>query len=54
MIARERNHDLIGIQNNNLCFTSLVKDAPYTRIGKSENCKNGRGGVLANNVYILE
>jgi hypothetical protein len=54
MLARERNHDILGIQNNNLCFTNLVKDTQYTRIGKSDNCKNGRGGVLANNVYILE
>lgn len=54
MIARERNHDILGIQNNNLCFTNLVKDTQYTRIGKSDNCKNGRGGALANDVYILE
>ena len=54
MLARERNHDLIGVQNNNLCYTSLVKEAQYTRIAKSDNCKNGRGGALANDVYILQ
>merc|ERR1719291_1047836 len=46
-------YEAFGVQNNDECWCGLLfKDA--AQYGKATHCKNGRGGVMANDVYRFD
>ena len=42
-----------GVQDGGQCFSSKDAGTRYTKYGKADNCKDGKGGAWANNVYLI-
>lgn len=42
-----------GVQFGGQCFTGPSAHLTYSKYGKASNCKDGRGGTWANDVYLV-
>ena len=52
-IADARGYKIIAIQEQEMCWSGPHAMETYDRHGKADNCKNGKGGVNANDVYFV-
>ena len=51
-VAKERGLVLFAVQNGGQCFGSLSLNG-YRYYGRSQRCRNGKGGPWANDVYKI-
>ena len=51
-VAKKRNMVLFALQHGGYC-TAARNFNGYMRYGKSDKCRNGKGGVWANDVYHI-
>lgn len=51
--AVKRGFRLFALQHGGWCAASRSGHRTYARYGKSNKCRNGKGGPWANNVYVL-
>ncbi|CAB4002275.1 Hypothetical predicted protein, partial [Paramuricea clavata] len=52
-IARSRGYQLFAIQNGGMCLSGPKAHETYKIHGLARNCKDGKGGEWANDVYIF-
>ena len=52
-VARSRGYQLFAIQNGGMCLSGLKVQETYKIHGLARNCKDGKGGEWANDVYIF-
>lgn len=45
---------VFGIHKGGACFSGPKADQTFNKFGESADCKNGRGGVGATDVYQLD
>jgi hypothetical protein len=45
---------VFGIHRGGACFSGSKADETFNKFGESADCKNGRGGVRASDVYRLD
>ena len=50
--AKARGYHIFALQNGGWC-AGMKGSTRYQKYGKSSNCKNGRGGYWANDVYQI-
>lgn len=51
--AYKRGYKLFAVQHGGWCAASRNGHRTYARYGKSNKCRNGKGGPWANDVYVL-
>ena len=51
-VARERGNKIFAVQHQGWCAAAKNLKG-YRRYGRAKNCKNGKGGGWANNVYLI-
>ena len=52
--AKEMGFSVFAVQNEMECFTAADAEETYKKHGESNVCYNGRGGSLAQNVYLVD
>ena len=52
-VAKEKGYKVFGIQDGGWCATSTNGHLTFNRYGKADNCVNGKGGMLAFDVYAI-
>jgi hypothetical protein len=52
-VARSRGYQIFAIQNGGMCLSGLKAHETYKIHGLARNCKDGKGGEWANDVYIF-
>ena len=52
--ALSHGFTVFAVQYQNECYTSADAESTYTKYGEVDNCKNGRGGFSALDVYNIE
>ena len=52
-VARSRGYQLFAIQNGGMCLSGPKAQETYKIHGLARNCKDGKGGEWANDVYIF-
>ena len=52
--AKEKGFSVFAVQNERECFTAADAEETYKKHGESNVCYNGRGGSLAQNVYLVD
>ena len=52
--AYKRGYKLFAVQHGGWCAASRNGHRTYARYGKSNKCRNGKGGPWANDVYVLQ
>ncbi|XP_015775212.1 PREDICTED: uncharacterized protein LOC107353382, partial [Acropora digitifera] len=52
--AYRRGYRVFALQNGGWCASSRLAFRTYARYGRARNCKNGKGGPWANDVYFLQ
>ena len=53
MAAQKRGYRVFAVQHGGWCAASRTGHLTYRRYGKSNRCRNGKGGPWANDVYVL-
>ena len=53
-VAALRGHKVFGVQHGGWCASSPTGHRTYGKYGRAKNCKNGKGGAWANDVYKLK
>ena len=52
-VARDRGYNYFGVNNGGWCVGSFDAELKYKTYGKLSNCKDGKGGQWANDVYFV-
>jgi len=52
-VAHNKGYKVFGLQNGGECWTGTAAYGSYDMYGESTNCKNGKGGICANDVYSI-
>ena len=50
-VAKSQGFGIFGLQHGGECWGSSVLDNAYGKYGTSADCKDGKGGIWANDVY---
>ncbi|CAH3194779.1 unnamed protein product [Porites evermanni] len=53
LAAEKRGYKVFAMQHQGWCASSRRAHLTYRRYGKSNRCRNGKGGPWANTVYVL-
>lgn len=53
LAADKRRYRVFAVQHRGWCASARFAYRTYGKYGKSNRCKNGKGGPWANSVYIL-
>ena len=53
MEAVKRRYRVFGVQHGGQCFSGPHAHRTYGRYGRSNRCRNGKGGAWANDVYLI-
>ena len=53
LAAYKRGYRMFAIQHGGWCASARRAHLTYRRYGKSNRCRNGKGGPWANDVYVL-
>ena len=53
MAAKKRGFSTFAIQHGGWCASTKYAFRTYGKYGKSNRCRNGKGGPWANDVYVL-
>ena len=54
LAAQRRGYRLFTLQNGGWCASSRTAYRTFAKYGKSNRCRNGKGGPWANDVYVLQ
>lgn len=54
LAAQKRGYRVFAVQHGGWCAASKTGHLTYRRYGKSNRCRNGKGGPWANDVYVLK
>ena len=54
MAAWRRGYRVFAIQHGGWCAASHTAYRTYSKYGRSNKCRNGKGGPWANDVYFLK
>ena len=52
-LAAERGNSVFAVQAKTQCFTAADAERTFHKYGRSTNCRDGSGGVWANDVYKI-
>lgn len=52
-VASARGYEVFTIQNGGFCSSGSNAHNTFQIYGPAKNCRNGRGGEWANDVYIF-
>ena len=52
--AKEKGYKYFAVQHDGWCAASANAESRYKMYGKATNCKGGKGGGWANDVYVIE
>lgn len=52
-VTRSRGWKVFAVQDGGWCASSPNAQRTYNKYGTALNCVNGKGGMLANDVYII-
>lgn len=52
--AERRGYKVFAVQHGGWCAASRTAYRTYAKYGKSNRCRNGKGGPWANDVYFLK
>ena len=44
---------IFGVQYNGQCFAAYNAQYTFSKYGRAKNCRNGKGGTWANDVYFF-
>lgn len=53
LAAQRRGYRVFALQHGGWCASTRRAHLTYRRYGKSNKCRNGKGGPWANDVYVL-
>ena len=53
LAAQRRGYRVFAVQHGGWCASTKRAHLTYRRYGKSNRCRNGKGGPWANDVYVL-
>lgn len=53
LAAERRRYKVFAVQHGGWCASARRAHLTYGRYGKSNRCRNGKGGPWANSVYVL-
>ena len=53
LAAARRGYKVFAIQHGGWCASARYAYRTYRKYGKSNRCRNGKGGPWANDVYVL-
>ena len=53
-VAAVKGHRIFGVQHGGWCASTSTGHLTYAKYGRARNCKNGKGGAWANDVYKLK
>ncbi|XP_048576007.1 neurogenic locus notch homolog protein 2 [Nematostella vectensis] len=53
LVAVNRGYTVFAVQDGGKCFSADDAHLTYFKYGTSSSCVDGKGGVLANDVYVL-
>ena len=53
LAAQKRGFRVFAVQHGGWCAASRTGHLTYSRYGRSNRCRNGKGGPWANDVYVL-
>ncbi|XP_020631489.1 uncharacterized protein LOC110068454 [Orbicella faveolata] len=53
MEAAKRRYRVFGVQHGGQCFSGPHAHRTYGKYGRSNRCRNGKGGAWANDVYLI-
>lgn len=53
LLAARRGYRIFGVQDGGECFSGPMAHRTFNRYGRSNRCRNGKGGPWANDVYII-
>lgn len=53
LVALRLGHVAFAVQHQGWCATSRRAHLTYRRYGRSNRCRNGKGGPWANDVYFI-
>ena len=54
VVAMMKNYLAIGVQHGGWCASSPTGHRTYRKYGRANNCRGGKGGAWANDVYKLK
>ena len=54
LAAQKRGFRVFAVQHGGWCAASRTGHLTYSRYGRSNRCRNGKGGPWANDVYVLK
>ena len=54
LAAYKRGYRVFAVQHGGWCAASRTGHRTYGRYGRSNRCRNGKGGPWANDVYVLK
>lgn len=53
LVAVKRGYAYLGVQDGGQCFSGPRAHKTYAKYGRSNRCRNGKGGAWANDVYRI-
>ena len=53
-VTKDRGWKVFAIQDGGWCASSANAHHTYNKYGTAENCVAGKGGMFANDVYIID
>ena len=53
ILTKKKGFQTFGVQYGGQCFSASNAQHTFAKYGPAKNCKNGRGGAWANNVYFF-
>ena len=53
LLASRRGYRAFGVQHGGECWSGPLARRTFSKYGRSNRCRNGKGGAWANNVYII-
>ena len=52
-VTRSRGWKVFAVQDGGWCASSPTAHLTYNKYGTAVNCVNGKGGMFANDVYVI-
>ena len=52
-VAKSVSLDMFAVQHGGQCYGGRAAESHYKKYGVSRNCRNGKGGPFANDVYKI-
>lgn len=53
-VTKSRGWKVFAIQDGGWCASSPTAHLTYNKYGTADNCVSGKGGMFANDVYIID